>query len=451
MQHPWELTLADASKMIGKGTLSPVELTRSVLDRISAVEPRVLAWARMLPEQAMAEAERLDWLLRQGTYLGPLHGIPLGIKDIYYTAGVETAAGSKVLAGFVPAFDATVVRRLLEAGIILLGKTATTEFAYADPAVTRNPWNLGHTPGGSSSGSAAGVAAGMCLGAFGTQTGGSIVRPAAFCGVVGLKPTYGRVSRRGIIPFAWSLDHPGPIAKTVRDAAMLLSVVAGPDPYDPTAAREAVPSYAEALETSPRGLTAGIPDRYFPERSSPVVATSFQEAVRVLERLGVGIRAVKLPDCFEAGVDAGRVIMHAEGAAFHRDWFKTRWEDYGRKLAGLIEAGLLIPAASYLRAQQVRSAAIAAMRRLLSDVDVLITPSAPGPAPEGLASTGDSVFNSPSSTLGFPALGLPMGFASSGLPLGLQIMGRPFDECTVLRVAGAYEAATPWREQRPAL
>ncbi len=451
MKQPWELALADASEMIGKGTLSPVELTRSVLDRISVVEPHVLAWARRLPDQAMAEAERLDWLLRQGTYLGPLHGIPLGIKDIYYTAGVETAAGSKVLAGFVPTFDATVVRRLQEAGAILLGKTATTEFAYADPAATRNPWNPGHTPGGSSSGSAAGVAAGMCLGAFGTQTMGSIVRPASFCGVVGLKPTYGRVSRHGIIPFAWSMDHPGPIAKTVRDTALLLSAVAGPDPHDSSAAGQPVPSYVEGLNMSPRGLTAGIPDRYFPERSSPAVAAAFHEAVRVLETLGVRIHEVKLPDCFEAGVDAGRVIMHAEGAAFHRDWFKTRWEDYGRKLAGLIEAGLLIPAASYLLAQRVRSVAIAAMRRLLTDVDVLITPSTPGPAPEGLASTGDPVFNAPSSIFGFPALGLPMGVAPSALPLGLQIMGRPFDECTVLRVGAAYEAATPWHEQRPSL
>jgi aspartyl-tRNA(Asn)/glutamyl-tRNA(Gln) amidotransferase subunit A len=451
VKQPWELTLADASEMISKGTLSPVELTRSVLDRISGVEPRVLAWARTLPEQAMTEAERLDWLLRQGTYLGPLHGIPVGIKDIYYTAGIETAAGSRVLAGFVPTFDATVVRRLQEAGAIVLGKTATTEFAYADPAVTRNPWNTEHTPGGSSSGSAAGVAAGMCLGAFGTQTMGSIVRPAAFCGVVGLKPTYGRVSRRGIIPFAWSLDHPGPIAKTVRDAALLLSAVAGPDPHDASATHQPVPSCAEGLNVSPRGLTAGMADRFFPERSSSAVAASFHEAVRVLEALGVRIREVKLPDCFEVGLEAGRVIMHAEGAAVHRDWFKTRGEDYPPKLAGLIEAGLLIPAASYLRAQQVRSMAIAAMRCLLTDVDVLITPSAPGPAPEGLASTGDPVFNAPSSIFGLPALGLPMGVAPSGLPLGLQIMGRPFDESTVLRVGAAYEAATSWHEQRPPL
>jgi aspartyl-tRNA(Asn)/glutamyl-tRNA(Gln) amidotransferase subunit A len=451
MKPPWELTLADASAMICKGALSPVELTRSVLDRIAAAEPRVLAWARTLPEQALAEADRLDWLLRQGTYLGPLHGIPLGIKDIYYTAGVETAAGSRVLAGFVPRFDATAVRRLLEAGAILLGKTVTTEFAYVDPAATRNPWNPGHTPGGSSSGSAAAVAAGMCLGAFGTQTAGSIIRPAAFCGVVGLKPTYGRVSRHGILPFAWSLDHPGPIGRTVRDVALLLGAVAGPDPQDPSAAAEPVPPYVEGLEAAPRGLTAGIPDRYFPERSDSAVATSFQEAVRALEKIGMRIREVKLPDCFEASVQAGRVIMYAEGAAFHRDWFRTRGEEYGPKLAGLIEAGLLIPAASYLRAQQVRSLAIAAMRHLLSQVDVLITPAAPGPAPEGLGSTGDPVFNAPSSTLGLPALGLPMGFAPSGLPLGLQIMGRPFDESTVLRVGAAYEAATPWHEQRPTL
>ncbi len=451
MGEPWELTLTEAGELIRKERLSSVEITRSLLDRIAAVEPRVLAWARTLPQQAMAEAERLDWLLRQGTYAGPLHGIPVGIKDIYYTAGVETSAGSKVLAGFVPTFDATVVRRLLEAGAILLGKTATTEFAYLDPAPTRNPWNPGHTPGGSSSGSAAAVAAGMCLGAFGTQTGGSIVRPAAFCGVVGLKPTYGRVSRHGIIPFAWSLDHPGPIAKTVRDVALLLSAVAGLDPHDSSTAAQPVPSYVEDMETSPRGLTAGTPDRYFPERSNPDVATSFQEAVGALEKVGMRIRDVKLPDCFEAGVEAGRVIMHAEGAAFHRDWFRTRWEEYGPKLAGLIEAGLMIPAASYLRAQRIRSVAIAAMRRLFTEVDVLVTPAAPGPAPEGLGSTGDPVFNAPSSTFGLPALGLPMGFAPSGLPLGLQIMGRSFDELTVLRVGAAYEAATPWHTRQPAL
>jgi aspartyl-tRNA(Asn)/glutamyl-tRNA(Gln) amidotransferase subunit A len=451
MKQPWERTLTEAGDMLRTGQLSTVELVRSVLDRISATEPRVLAWARTQPETAVAQAERSDGLLQRGTYLGPLHGIPLGIKDIYYTAGIETAAGSRVLRGFIPSFDATVIQRLREAGAILLGKTATTEFAYADPAATRNPWNPAHTPGGSSSGSAAAVAAGMCPGALGTQTGGSIIRPAAFCGVVGLKPTYGRMSRHGIIPLAWSLDHPGTMARTVQDVASLLAVMAGPDPHDPSAAVESVPAYVESLKLAPGGLTAGIPDRYFPERSDPDVMAAFQEAVQVLARLGVRIQEVKLPDGFEAGVCAGRVIMHAEGAAFHRDRFKTGWQDYGPKLAGLVEAGLLIPAASYLRAQQVRSLAIAAMRHLLSEVDVLLTPSTPGPAPEGLASTGDSVFNSPASTFGFPALGLPMGFATSGLPLGLQIMGRPFDECTVLRVGAAYEAATPWHEQRPAL
>jgi aspartyl-tRNA(Asn)/glutamyl-tRNA(Gln) amidotransferase subunit A len=451
MGEPWELTLAEAGELIRRGALSPVELTRSLLDRIAALEPRVQAWARTVPEQALAEAERLEDLLRWGTHLGPLHGIPVGIKDIYYTAGLETSAGSKILGGFVPTFDATVVRRLRKRGAILLGKTTTTEFAYFDPPPTRNPWNPGHTPGGSSSGSAAAVAAGMCPGAFGTQTGGSIVRPAAFCGVVGLKPTYGRVSRYGILAFAWSLDHPGPIARTVRDVALLLQAVAGADPRDPTAVPRRVPAYTEALDEPPRGLIAGVPDRYFPERASGAVLATFQKAVGVLEELGILVREVRLPDAFEAGVEAGRVITHAEGAAFHLDWFRNRPHDYGPKLRALIEAGLMIPAASYLRAQQIRSVAIEAMRRLFSEVDVLITPATLGPAPEGLASTGDPVFNAPASTFGLPALGVPMGFAPSGLPLGLQILGRHFDEATVLRVGAAYEAATPWHRCRPAL
>ena len=451
MGEVWELALAEASDLIRKRTLSPVDLVRSHLDRIAAVDPHLLAWARTVPEQALAEAERLEKLLRKGTHLGPLHGIPVGIKDIYYTAGLETAGGSRVLAGFIPTYGATVVRRLRAAGAIVLGKTATTEFAYADPAPTRNPWNTDHTPGGSSSGSAAAVAAGMCLGAFGTQTVGSIVRPAAFCGVVGLKPTYGRVSRYGILPLAWSLDHPGPIARTVRDAALLLEAVAGPDPNDPSAAHRPVPRYAEMLEDPLGGLSAGIPDRYFPERASPAVMAAFQEAVRVIEGLGVRIHEVGLPACFEAGVEAGRVILHAEAAAFHRDRFRVRRQEYGPKLAALIEAGLLVPAASYLRAQQVRSEAIAAIRRLLAEVDVLLTPAAPGPAPEGLGSTGDPVFNAPSSTFGLPSLGVPMGFAPPGLPLGLQIVGRHFDEATILRLGAAYEAATPWHARRPAL
>ncbi len=450
MGEPWELTLAEAGELIRGGGLSPVELTRSLLDRIGNVEPRVQAWARTVPERALAEAKRLEDLLQRGTHLGPLHGIPLGIKDIYYTAGLETSAGSRILAGFVPSYDATVVRRLRDSGAILLGKTTTTECAFFDPPPTRNPWNPDHTPGGSSSGSAAAVAAGMCPGAFGTQTGGSIVRPAAFCGVVGLKPTYGRVSRYGILPFAWSLDHPGPMGRTVRDAALLLQAVAGADPRDPTAVQTRVPSYAEALDEPPRGLIAGVPDRYFSERASGEVQAAFQEAVRVLEELGVPVHEVKLPEVFEAGVEAGRVIMHAEGAAFHQDWFRRRAQDYGPKLRALIEAGLLIPAASYLRAQQIRSAAIEAMRCLFTEVDVLITPATPGPAPEGLASTGDPVFNAPASTFGLPALGVPMGFAPSGLPLGLQIVGRHFDEATVLRVGAAYEAATPWHGCRPA-
>jgi aspartyl-tRNA(Asn)/glutamyl-tRNA(Gln) amidotransferase subunit A len=452
MKQPWELTVAEAGEMLRTGRLSSVDLIRSVLDRIRATEPSVLAWARtQSPDTALADADQADRLLRLGNDLGPLHGIPLGIKDIYYTAGIETAAGSRVLAGFVPTFDATVVRRLRQAGAIVLGKTATTEFAYADPAATRNPWNPAHTPGGSSSGSAAAVAAGMCPGAFGSQTGGSIIRPAAFCGVVGLKPTYGRISRHGIFPLAWSLDHAGPMARSVGDVALLLSAAAGPDPHDATTAEQPVSADAAHLTAGPGGLAAGIPDRYFLERSDPAVASSFQEAARVIERLGVRLQDVKLPACFEAGVSAGRVIMHAEGAAFHRDRFKTQWQAYGPKLAGLVEAGLLIPAVSYLRAQQVRSLAIAAMRQLLREVDVLLTPSTPGAAPEGLASTGDSVFNSPASTFGLPALGLPMGFAPSGLPLGLQIVGRPFEESTILRVGAAYEATTPWHEQRPAL
>lgn len=451
MAEPYTLTLGEAAELIRRGDLSPVDLTRSVLDRIAAVEPRVQAWARTCAERALAEAAWLEKRLQHGQYLGPLHGIPLGMKDIYYTAGLETSAGSAILAGFVPTEDATVVRRLREAGAILLGKTHTTQFAMADPAPTRNPWNLGHTPGGSSSGSAAAVAADMALGAFGTQTAGSILRPAAYCGVVGLKPTYGRVSRHGIVPLAWTLDHAGPLAKTVHDAALLLEAVAGPDPRDPSAAPIPVPAFGGAVAEGPSGLRVGIPDRYFTERVEGAVAEAYQDALKVLEQVGVRLVDLRLPESFEAGVEAGRLIMHVEGAAVHLDWFRQRPHDYRPKLRALIEAGILVPGVSYLRAQQVRRAAIRDMQAAFTTVDALAAPAAPTPAPPGLGSTGDPVFNAPFSTFGFPALAVPMGFAPSGLPVSLQLAGGPFDEVTILRLGGAYEAATGWRTERPPL
>lgn len=451
MTEPYQLTLSEAANLIRTKQLSPVELTRSCLERIEKVEPKVLAWVRITPEEALAEAERLERLLQTGTYLGPLHGIPIGVKDIFYTKGLETEAGTRILKGFVPSFDATVVKRLKEGGAILLGKTTTTEFAYFDPAATRNPWNLDHTPGGSSSGSAAAVAARMCLGALGSQTAGSIIRPAAYCGVVGIKPTYGRVSRFGILPFAWTLDHPGSFAKTVRDGAILLEGMAGPDPLDASTISTPELRLLKVLDVPPLGLTVGIPDRYFPERSDPSVKAAYQEALRVLEGLGIRILEVKLPENFEAGVEAGRLIMHVEGAAAHLDRFKARGVEYSPKLKALIEAGMLVPGVSYLRAQQVRAAAIQAMRGLFRGIDLLATPATPTPAPEGLGSTGDPVFNLPFTTFGFPALTVPMGFTPAGLPLGLQFVGRPFEEVLVFRAGQAYESATAWHTRQPPL
>jgi len=455
--EPYELSLSAAAEAIAQRRLSPIDLLDSTLGRIQHVEPRVLAWARLCSEDARKEARRLMDLQSAGTILGPLHGIPIGVKDIFYTAGVETACGSRIMAGFIPSSDATAVSRLRRAGAIVLGKTQTTEFASFDPSPARNPWALDHTPGGSSSGSGAALAARMCQGALGTQTSGSIVRPAAFCGVVGIKPTFGRVSRHGVHPLAWTLDHPGPMARTVRDVALLLEAIAGPDPHDPaTVSAPPVPKYAEALddpgvreEASPR-LRVGVPDRYFTDGLDPEAARAYHAAVDALAHLGCTVRDVTLPRIFEAGMDAHEIIHNVEAAAVHIDTYRTRAADYGQKLRAIIETGLQVPAPTYVRAQQCRTVLVEAMRQLLSEVvDVLATPAAPGPAPPGLASTGSPVFNRPFSFIGFPSLTVPCGSTDSGLPLGLQLAGRPFDEVTILRLAAAYEAATPWAHHAP--
>ena len=458
MSEPWELSLGDAAAAIAAGRLSPLELIDATLNRIERVEPGVQAWARVRADDARAAARTLTGRRGSAASAGPLHGIPVGVKDIFYTEGVETSCGSKIMAGFVPSYDATSVARLRRAGAVILGKTHTTEFASFDPSPARNPWALDHTPGGSSSGSGAALAARMCHGALGSQTSGSICRPAAFCGIVGLKPTFGRVSRYGVHPLAWTLDHPGPMARTVRDVAMLFEAVAGPDPNDPsTVSAPPVSSVVSALDdargrdAAMRGLRVGVPDRYFTDGLDPEGAAAYREALRALGDLGCRVENVRLPDLFEAAMDAHELIHHTEAAAVHADTYRARPGDYGQKLRAIIEAGFHVPAPAYLRAQQIRTLLIDAMRTLLRSVDVLATPSAPGPAPAGLASTGSPVYNRPFSFLGFPSLTVPCGFTKSGLPLGVQFGGRPFEEVTLLRLAAAYEASTSWSSRAPAL
>jgi aspartyl-tRNA(Asn)/glutamyl-tRNA(Gln) amidotransferase subunit A len=449
MREPWDLSLHEAAEAIAARRLSSRDLVRSLLDRIDRLEPQIHAWARLRPEEALAEAEELDRRLARGESLGPLHGVPVGVKDIYYTAGWETSAGSRILAGFLPAFDATVVSRLKAKGAIILGKTVTTEFATFDPGPTRNPWNLDHTPGGSSSGSAAAVAARMCPGAFGTQTAGSILRPAAFCGIVGLKPTYGRISRHGVVPVSWTLDHPGPMARTVRDVAILLEATAGPDGHDTTCLAEPLEGCVAACDRPASGLRVGVPDRFFLDRSSPEMASAFRRALSLLEEAGMEVREIRLPSEFDDCPEAHRTIMYAEAAAFHERWFRHRADDYGPKIRAMIEEGLEIPAVSYLRAREIRTACIQAMQGLFGEIDLLATPATPGPAPKGLSSTGDPIFNLPFSFVGFPAITVPAGLSSGGLPLGIQLVARPLDEPTLLRAAAAYERVAPWRDLRP--
>lgn len=382
----------------------------------------------------MATAEKYTREAAEGRIRGPLHGIPVGVKDIYYTKGMKTEAGSKILMGFTPSYDAEAVVKLKAAGGIILGKTETTEFAAFDPAPTRNPWNTGHTPGGSSSGSAAAVSSGMCQAALGSQTGGSTIRPAAYCGIVGLKPTYGRISRYGMIPVSWSLDHVGVLTRSVEDAALLLEVLAGHDQKDPSSSTHPTPPYRRALEgfNPPR---FGLIEEYFSERAHEDVWKNFEETTDLLRAAGAEVAQAKLPECFSIVHAAHRVIIVAEAAAYHKDVFKTRMMDYRPKLRGLIASGLLLPVSTYLKAQQIRGQLIKEISASLEGFDCFITPSTTTPAPRGLESTGDPAFNSPWSFCGFPSVTIPSGLTEEGLPLGVQLVGRAFDEEGLLRTA----------------
>jgi aspartyl-tRNA(Asn)/glutamyl-tRNA(Gln) amidotransferase subunit A len=425
MMEPYELTIAEASRHIREGKLTPTRLLESILKRIEGLEPTLEAWVTMDEERAISDAEALTREAEEGSLRGPVHGIPVGIKDIYFTRGLRTTMGSKIYADYVPEYDAETVAILREAGAVIPGKTETTEFAAYDPAPTRNPWNTEHTPGGSSSGSAAAVSSGMCPAALGSQTGGSVVRPAAFCGVVGLKPTYDLISRRGVFPLSWSLDHVGFFIRTVEDATIVLNVLSGVE---------------HRSEINPGPPKLGLLRGYYEETADEAVWEGLMDAANRLEAAGADIIDVQLPPSFEYVHPAHSIIFAAEAASVHEGGFTRDPDAYKPKMRNHVAAGLLIPTPAYLRAKRIRGVFAMEARDLLGDLDCLLTPSSVTPALRGLESTGDPAFNAVWSFCGFPAITVPCGLTWDGLPLGLQLTGLPYGEEGLLSSAGWCEA-----------
>jgi aspartyl-tRNA(Asn)/glutamyl-tRNA(Gln) amidotransferase subunit A len=440
MNEPYRLTLAEMNAAIRGKRLSPVELTESLLARIDSLESAIKAWVTLPRASLLSEARRCEREALRGRFRGPLHGIPVGIKDIFYTAGLRTTGGSKIFEKFVPGFDSTAVARLKKAGALVLGKTATTEFAMADPAPTCNPWNPAHTPGGSSSGSAAAVAASMCPGALGSQTGGSVLRPAAYCGIVGLKPTAGRISRYGVFPLAYTLDHVGVLTRTVEDAALLFAPLAGFDPNDAATSREPLGDIRRLLKPPRRPLRIGLIRSFYQKNSAKAAWRNVEGAVKKLSQAGARVDEVKMPSSFAAVHDAHPIIQRVEAASFHERLFEKNPDLYRPKLRELVETGLLISGVDYLRAQKIKGLFRREMEAVLSDYDCLLSPATSASAPKGLASTGNPWFQVPWSLSGFPTVGLPSGLDSRGLPLAVQLIGKAYEEGPLL-------AAAKWCEE----
>ena len=411
-----------------------MDLAESLLARCDALEPSLKAWVYLDREAVLSQAKLKEQEVDSGAANGLLHGVPIGLKDIYYTAGIPTTACSKVYANFVPDYDATTVMLLKRAGAIVMGKTVTTEFACMDPSPAVNPWNPAHTPGGSSSGSAVAVAARMCPAALGSQTVGSVLRPASYNGLVGFKPTFGRVSRYGVIPVSWTLDTMGWLVRTVEDAALLLQVMAGPDPNDPVADRQPVPDYLEGLENPP-APRIGLLRRFFYEHADQETRQHTDEVVERLGNAGAAVEEFPMPDSINTAVTDQQLIMAVEGASFHQPMYEKQAQDYQPKLREMIGRGLSTDAVSYSRALERRLQFVADMKALTARVDILLTPSTPTPSLADLSNTGNPLFQGPWTNCGLPAITIPTGLAASGLPLGIQLASAPFTESKLLAAA----------------
>ena len=457
------LTIAEAARLIERKELSPVELTTALLRRAEALDPQLNAYLLLTAEHALDRARRAEQEISAGNYRGPMHGIPFALKDIYWTAGIRTTGHSRICIDTVPSEDATTVSKLSDAGAVLTGKLATHEFAHGGPSFdlpwppARNPWNREHFTGGSSSGSAAAVAAGFVPAALGSDTGGSIRGPAALCGIVGLKPTYGLVSRYGVYANSFSFDHAGPMTWTVEDCAIVLQTIAGYDPKEPASANRPVPDYRAALTGDIKGLRIGIV-RHMHEDDCPVTAevgAALDKALDVLRSLGATLGEVRLRPALDY-YDVKITIAESELLAVHEQALRARPSDFGEDFLGRVLPAVLINSRDYIQAQRERRLMIAEMAPVYANYDVLVTATAGGPAPR-LGSWRTTEFwrraslTTPFNVTGGPALAQCIGFSSNGLPLSMQIIGRPFDDAAVLRVAHAYERATPWRGRRPQL
>ena len=441
MAETYTLSVRDANEQMRTGELLPTDYAGALLDRIDRFDSELQAWVTIDREAVISDARQREEDLGRGNP-GIMHGVPVGLKDIFYTAGMKTTACSRIYADFVPEYDATCVTKLKEAGAIIMGKAVTTEFATSDPSPSRNPWNLEHTPGGSSSGSSVAVASGMIPAALGSQTGGSTCRPAAYNGIVGLKPTYGRISRYGVVPVSWSLDTVGILVRTVTDAAILLQAMAGFDPNDPGSAEEPVPDFLAQMDQHSQPPRLGLLKQgYFFDRSTEEVRQHTLAVAAQLAQAGAVVEELELPQSFASAPDVQRVVMNVECAAFHEEFFRHRADEYGPRLRDNIEMGLLIPSVTYLQAQRLRREFRQDLSALAGKVDALLMPATPAPAPRDLNTTGDAAFQAPWTSAGLPTVVVPSGLSEGGLPLGVQLAARPFEEGGLLGVARWCEQA----------
>ena len=460
------LTISEASELIRSGQLSPVELYEAHLERIDQTDGALNSFITVMADQARAEARAAEDAVRSGNYLGPLHGIPVGLKDLYYTRGVRTGIGSKILADFVPDYDAGVTERFQEAGAVLMGKLQMHEFALGASSENphdgdaHNPWDTSRITGGSSGGSGSSVAAGQCMAALGSDTGGSIRIPSSFCGIVGLKPTFGRVSRHGVYPLAFSLDTVGPMTRTALDAGLVLNAIAGHDPRDPSSANVPVEDFTAEIGQGIEGLRVGLPQEYFYDIIDPEVTEAVQTAAGVLEELGARVEETSIP-ALDHALAISSTILYVEAAEVHFEHLRDRPDDIGDDVRQRFEVGSLTPAQDYIKAQRARRVFSVQVAEAMETYDVLLAPTTTFGAPP-IGERESIVAGEPYATrtllarltrpfnlTGQPGVSVPCGFNSSGMPMGMQFGARPWREATALRVAHAYEQAAGWHTHRP--